>query len=104
MSMMNARRVSAVAEHVTAVSCRNDVVPNDVSAHDPEIDQRVAEIPKEHAREHHVDAGRPSKRPRNQQPHLGDDAERRDDPHDERRRRAEDDQRNRLIRDLFCGK
>ena len=55
----------------------------------------MTEIPEENSRQHHVDSGSPAEGPRNQQPHLGHDSQRRHDPHHERGRRAKDHQRNR---------
>ena len=85
-----------VAEDLAAVTRRNDRVPHDVRAHDPKIDERMAEVPEEEARHHDVDAGRPSHGPRNQKAHFRDDADRGDDPHQERGCRQEDRQRQRL--------
>ena len=52
-----------------------------VRSHDPEVDQGMSEIPEQHPGQANVDPRGPTERPRDQQRHLGHDAERRDDPH-----------------------
>jgi len=56
----------------------------------------MAEVPEEHARQHHVDARGPSESPRNQEAHLCYNAESCDDPHHKGCRSAKNHERNRL--------
>jgi hypothetical protein len=85
----NEQREDETAQWITEESptgrARQHGVPDDVRRQEPEVDERMAEPPEQHPREHRIDGLGQAERPGDQlEEHLGRHADGREQPHDDR--------------------